>query len=191
MECKNNEDHDKVNECKVKGQRNTLLCLILSICPGGGHLYVGLKNKGLAFLIIFASSFLLEGFIDAGPIIVLIYIYSVVDSFTSCLSMNRGETLQDMDLPALEELYTKFFSNKRIVGYVLIGLGVIGVSRNFIDILNFILRQYFTRWGHIRVDDIVLPAIFLVLGVYLVIKSNKTEQDEKITEMEEEQNIEC
>ncbi len=176
---------------QVTGKRNILLSMILSICPGGGHMYLGLKNRGLTFILIFAGMFLLDGFIDIEPFVILIYMYSVIDSFTSCISMNRGETFQDIDLPALEDLYTKIFSNKKILGYILIGLGVIGVSKNSIQIFNNIIRQYFVRWGYIGIDRIVLPALFLVLGIYLVSKSRTTEKDQKTTETEEEKIIEC
>lgn len=164
------------NGQKVSGTKSTALCFFLSLIPGAGHIYLGLKNKGLVFMSAFFGVIVLADFFNLlTPIFGLIWIYSFIDSLTSCSSLNKGEILQDIDLPAFEDITHKVFSNKKMVGIVFIGLGVLGLLRSVVNGINSVLRQYFDNWHYISFEDLALALIFLALGSYLLNKSGRQE----------------
>ncbi|MCG8501220.1 MAG: TraR/DksA C4-type zinc finger protein [Firmicutes bacterium] len=162
---------------KVAGSRKTGICFLLSLIPGAGHVYLGLKNKGLVFLLAFFGIMVLTDFFTTvGPIIGLIWIYAFIDSLTSCASLNKGEILQDINLPAFEEVTDKIFTNKNVVGTILIGIGALGLLSTFVDSMNRILEKYFDTWHLISAKNLSLSLLFLALGFYLIIKAKKQER---------------
>ena len=76
--------------------KNPILSLALSlIFPGMGQFYNYQINKGVIFVIAFIISILLCFILIGIPLVLVIWLYSMYDAFTSARAMNRGETLED------------------------------------------------------------------------------------------------
>ncbi|MDF2837953.1 MAG: hypothetical protein K0Q63_3593, partial [Paenibacillus sp.] len=82
--------------------------ILLSIIPGLGHMYLGLTQRGITFLISFIGLFAIIVFISAvmgsGAILVfllalpVIWIYGMFDAVQLLQAKHRGEQLQDKSL---------------------------------------------------------------------------------------------
>ncbi len=77
-------------------EKNVLLAAILSfLFPGLGHLYNGLTKKGLSFIIAYIVSavlmFILIGFV----LMLIVWIWALVDAIKTTESINRGEFVED------------------------------------------------------------------------------------------------
>lgn len=77
-------------------EKNIILSIILSvIIPGLGHFYLGLSRKGAIFLLAYVVSavliFILIGFI----LVLIIWIWALVDVIQSTNALNSGESVED------------------------------------------------------------------------------------------------
>ncbi|WP_425517576.1 hypothetical protein [Paenibacillus agaridevorans] len=82
--------------------------IMLSVIPGLGHMFLGLTQRGITFLISFIGLFAIIVFISAvmgsGAILVfllalpVIWIYSMFDAVQLLQAKHRGEQLQDKSL---------------------------------------------------------------------------------------------
>lgn len=78
------------------GEKSVLLAAILSfLFPGLGHLYNGLTTKGLSFIIAYIVSavliFLIVGFV----LMLIVWIWALVDVIKTTEAINRGEAVED------------------------------------------------------------------------------------------------
>ena len=78
------------------GEKSVLLAAILSfLFPGLGHLYLGLSKKGISFIIAYIVSailiFILIGFV----LILIVWLWALIDSIKSTEAINRGEFVED------------------------------------------------------------------------------------------------
>lgn len=77
-------------------EKNTILAVILSVLlPGLGQIYLGLDNKGAIFLIAFIISAILILLIIGFILVVIIWIWALIDTIISVNSLNRGEEVID------------------------------------------------------------------------------------------------
>ena len=77
-------------------EKSVLVSVILSIIiPGLGHFYLGLSRKGAIFLLAYVVSailiLLLVGFI----LVLVIWIWALVDVIQSTNALNNGESVED------------------------------------------------------------------------------------------------
>ncbi|MHA6482023.1 hypothetical protein ACX1C1_08970 [Paenibacillus sp. strain BS8-2] len=96
-----NQHHYEQEQMKSK-------TIMMSIIPGLGHMYLGLTQRGITFLISFIGLFAIIVFISAvmssGAILVfllalpVIWIYSMFDAVQLLQAKQRGEQLQDKSL---------------------------------------------------------------------------------------------
>lgn len=76
--------------------KNPILSLALSfIFPGMGQFYNYQIHKGVIFVIAFIISILLCFILVGIPFVLLIWLYSMYDAFSSARAMNRGKTVED------------------------------------------------------------------------------------------------
>ena len=81
---------------KKTNSKSMLVTIILSIfLPGFGQIYLGLTKKGLIFLISYIiSAFLILIYIGF-VLLLIIWVWSLIDSIQSCAKINKGEFLED------------------------------------------------------------------------------------------------
>lgn len=77
-------------------EKNTLLAVILSVLlPGLGQIYLGLDNKGAIFLIGYVISAILILLIIGFLLVIIIWIWALIDTIISANALNRGEEVSD------------------------------------------------------------------------------------------------
>lgn len=118
---------------------------ILSLCPGLGHLYLGLFNRGLQFLAAFFLGITITSFVRIDPIpglfIAALVFFSVFDAREAHLRMEQGLEVEDKGF--IDTKTWKLEWSSRYVGYGLVGIGVLALYRVLMDDL---LRVFFTNW---------------------------------------------
>lgn len=143
------------------------LTFFLSFVPGAGHLYLGLMNRGLQFLVLFfgtifiSSMFITELF---GFLLPIIWFYCLFDALQQ---YNRiQESGEVIDTPIIS--WTKFVKSKIWIGWILIVLGI------YLFVEKFILETY--GWQYSSTFRTAFFAVMLILiGVYFLVgkKINK------------------
>ena len=98
-ECGVNLSSDIVKTQPVQAspmEKNTLLAVILSVfMPGLGHIYLGLDNKGAIFLIAYVVSAILILLLIGFLLVVVIWMWALIDTIISANALNRGEEVKD------------------------------------------------------------------------------------------------
>ena len=86
----------RVANIQLKGEKSVLLSAILSfLFPGLGHLYLGLSKKGVSFIIAYIVSAILVFILIGFVLILIIWIWALIDSIKSTEAINRGEYVED------------------------------------------------------------------------------------------------
>ncbi len=86
----------RVSGVSVNQEKSVALAAILSfLFPGLGHVYNGLTKKGISFIVAYIISavliFLLIGFV----LVIIIWIWALIDSIKTTEAINRGEFVED------------------------------------------------------------------------------------------------
>ncbi len=77
-------------------EKNVLLAAILSfLFPGLGHLYLGLNKKGISFIVAYIVSAILVFLVIGFVLIVIVWLWALIDSIKSTESINNGEFVED------------------------------------------------------------------------------------------------
>lgn len=85
--------HDAVVSVEEK---NIIVSIILSaIIPGLGHFYLGLSRKGAIFLLAYVVSAILILLLIGFILVLVIWIWALVDVIQSTNALNRGESVED------------------------------------------------------------------------------------------------
>ena len=126
----------------INARKGAFAVLILSLLPGGGYMYLGLMNRGLQALIIFFGSIFLAAVahlgVFTGLVIPVLMLYSIFDSQQLVTQMNTGLFIEDK--PYVD---TRSPDWQGILGYILVGLGIIALFYNFVPdafIPDFVVR---------------------------------------------------
>lgn len=174
----------------MKKKKSKFWLFVFSLCPGAGHMYLGLMKMGLSFLLGFALSIALVSLtgLDVLAVIpVTIYIYALFHA-------NNIGALDDEQFYALEDQYLLGFDSigaanfrlegrvRSIAAVVLIIIGIsmlgdlgLGLLWNYVGLGNPIMRLiYYT------VRDVV-PRVLIALaiiwfGIYLLRGKKVTEE---------------
>lgn len=73
-----------------------LIAVILSVfLPGLGQIYLGLDNKGALLLIAYVVSAILILLLIGFILVIVIWIWALVDTIISMNALNRGEEVED------------------------------------------------------------------------------------------------
>lgn len=84
------------NNNYYSGEKSTLLAAILSfLFPGLGHLYLGLTKKGISFIIAYIVSAILVFILIGFVLMLIVWLWALVDSIKSTEAINRGEFVED------------------------------------------------------------------------------------------------
>lgn len=136
------------------------LTFFLSFVPGAGHLYLGLMNRGLQFLILFfgtifiSSMFITELF---GFLLPVIWFYCLFDALQQYNKIQEsGEVI---DTPIIS--WMQFTKHKFWFGWGLILFGI------YLFVEKFVFETY--GWQYSSTFKTVFFAIMLILiGIYLL-----------------------
>ena len=86
----------RVSNVRAYEEKNVLLSAILSfLFPGLGHLYLGLNKKGVSFIIAYIVSAVLIVIVIGFVLMLVIWIWALVDSIRSTEAINSGEFVED------------------------------------------------------------------------------------------------
>ena len=78
------------------GEKSVALAAILSfLFPGLGHLYNGLTRKGVSFIIAYIVSALLMLIVIGWILVLIVWIWALIDAIRTTESINRGEFVDD------------------------------------------------------------------------------------------------
>lgn len=78
------------------GEKNIIVAIILSvIIPGLGHFYLGLSRKGAIFLFAYVISAVLILLLVGLLLVMVVWIWALVDTIQSTNALNRGESVED------------------------------------------------------------------------------------------------
>ena len=175
-------------------KKNSLLTLILSCCPGAGHMYLGFMKQGvqlmaLCFGTIAIASFayILQGIAFLIPILIA---YSIFDASNKRSNMVEPD---DSDLDLFKWFNIRNTGSLKEINYYKTGayiLVVLGVYMLFDSVVIGLMRELSIRWFesmHIDFYDIeraikssILGIIFIVGGIKLLgqlKKTNAVDQD--------------
>ena len=84
------------NIMRSSEEKNVLLSAILSLLfPGLGHLYLGLNKKGISFIVAYIVSAILVFLVIGFVLIVIVWLWALIDSIKATESINRGEFVED------------------------------------------------------------------------------------------------
>lgn len=189
-EClEKNINYIPVNQKVIVNKRKSkFLTLLLGFVPGAGHMYIGLLNKGLSLMVIFFAALFLALFISdtlrigwfqgflIPAISVLCLFYSIFDALELADQINSGKVVNDTSLAGsimeINYLKQKFFYRRKTVGYAFLILGAIGIANIFIETLDNLLRKYLHFIPEFRISQLMVPMLFIIIGVYLIRKSS-------------------
>lgn len=148
--------------------KSKFVTLFFSLIPGVGHLYLGLMNRGLQFLLTFATAIIVMAFLEVGGLFVflpVIWFYSLFDALQQHQLIQEG-IYEDRPLPFWSKLY---FSHKWIA-YSLIGVGAYII---FERLLRFVSRFFLINY-HYYLNDLrsfLVAAILIFIGYRLLLST--------------------
>lgn len=184
----------------MKKQKNRFWLFVFSLCPGAGHMYMGLMKMGLSFMLGFMGMIAVVAVTEIAVLAVLpvtLYIYSFFHANNiGGLSAEEFAVLEDEYLFGIGEWDTSRFKlnrkNKNIAAVVCIVLGVsmlwnvgFGMIRDYVGWDNrYIKAVYYTMRDDLPRAVIALAIIWF--GVSLlrgkkedIMKSEKVEEKEE------------
>ena len=86
----------KTQNITLKKEKSMLIAVILSVfLPGLGQIYLGLDNKGALLLIAYVVSAILILLLIGFILVIVIWIWALVDTKISMNALNRGEEVED------------------------------------------------------------------------------------------------
>ena len=90
------KDMSNKKSLSVNEEKNILLAIILSVfLPGLGQIYLGLDRKGAIFLIAYVVSAILIILLIGFSLVIVIWIWALVDTIQSTNALNRGDVVED------------------------------------------------------------------------------------------------
>ncbi|HLO02155.1 MAG TPA: B-box zinc finger protein [Symbiobacteriaceae bacterium] len=162
--------------CGMKNQprpsvtTNGFFRLILSACPGLGHLYLGMFQRGLQiFLGMLASVIVVTTVMDDGFVALIVFgwiFFSIFDAREIALRQAAGQPVTDQPLVEIGHLWRK----RDTIAYGLIGLGILGLYRMVNEIIFRFLDPALSRSFHY----LVFGSAAIVAGLYLLRSSRKS-----------------
>lgn len=152
-----------------------------AVVPGAAQMYMNLFKRGFQMMFGFIASIVLLSYINTESMIPLIIIptwfFSFFDSYAIRRRLRRGEVIEDATIFD----YKILLENKRIVGIVVLMLGVLGVVNAF---EHSVLQDIFGGQLYWAIKRSIVPIALVLAGVMMLTKSKKVELEEKSTEQD-------
>ena len=168
----------------MKKQKNKFLLFVFSLCPGAGHMYMGLMKMGLSFMLGFMGLVAVVGITEIAvlsvfPVTLYIYAFFHVNNIGG-MDAAQFAALEDEYLFGIGEWDTSRFKlnmnkrNRNIAAVVCIVIGIcmlwdsaFGMVRSYVGWDNPIMREiyYFTRN---ELPRIIIAVAIIWFGVSLL-----------------------
>ncbi|HHY47960.1 MAG TPA: hypothetical protein GX506_11755 [Firmicutes bacterium] len=139
------------------------LVFLFGLIPGAGQMYLGLMNRGVQIMAFFFGALFVAGVVGrpfdqlwSVLIAPVTWFYSFFDTFQISGRLSRGETVRDEGIFSQES----FARNSRLIGWVLIALGGVGVLNR----LSYIGPYMRSSWA----TGAILPIAMIILGIWLL-----------------------
>lgn len=149
------------------------ITLALSVIPGAGHMYLGYQKKGLVIMGAFFFSIFFMGWLGISMLLFLlplIWFYGFFDAMHISDDSREEIKNQTLELPALKPEWT---------GIALIIIGVmIMLERVVYPLVDYYILKY--------IQTTVVSLIFIILGIYMLLKSSKSSAVRDADEYEED-----
>ncbi|WP_066506688.1 B-box zinc finger protein [Abyssisolibacter fermentans] len=181
----NNENKQKINLSKkeeytseARVHYSSFMIFITSFIPGAAHMYMGLMNKGIQLLALFALCIALGGEIDfliLGAGAVIIWFYSFFDAHHVKKKIFMGIKVQDENVLNIDMNFVRSL-NKKKVGLGLVIFGGYVLLKNILSIIRRIFDFNFLYTLTYSIEKSIIPILLIVLGL-LFIKRAKTDID--------------
>lgn len=167
-------------------KKNNFLTFLLALIPGIGYMYLGLIIKGAETLVIYMlidPIFKLVGIsFLAGIVKLLFWAITFVNTMSTAKKMDNGEVIEDEDF-ILKKFSKEPFSGSventnsityklskngwTAAGWILVIVGLLALINKifYYSPVYEILRSYLNIY--------FIPVAFIIIGVYLLIRSKK------------------
>lgn len=147
------------------------ITLALSVVPGAGHMYLGYQKKGLIIMGSFFFSIFFMGWLGISMLLFLlplIWFYSFFDAMHISDGSQEEIKNQLLILPNIKPEW---------MGFALIGIGMmIMLERILYPLIAYEIRRY--------IQTSVVSLIFILVGVYMLMKNKKSIAVHEETERE-------
>ena len=149
-------------------KKNGFLTFCFACIPGAGQMYYGYMKRDLSLITLFCVGVGLGALI--GPLVVvcpIVWMYSFFDTYDLIRHLTSGDPKPDSLLlfENLDTLRGIFPSGNRVLGWIMIGLGVWALYSSIIEpILYNLLSWYFVN----MVPTIVVAALLIAGGFWLL-----------------------
>lgn len=178
--------HDEKGGISYIRKKSRLLTFMMALVPGGGHMYLGLINRGLALMgtffgalfgIMFLSDILgmdwYSGFLIPAICVISIF-YSVFDAHFLANELNEGRSVRDLEDSGINingKIMGKVVLTKKNMGYGLLVLGMIGIINTLFKTLRDLLWYYLKVQLPYPPSRFLMPVLMVAAGIYLLRKS--------------------
>ena len=147
-----------------------------AVIPGAAQMYMNLFKRGFQLMFGFIAAIVLFSYINTESMIPLIVIptwfFSFFDSYAIRRRIKKGEAVEDNEIFD----YGIIIENKGIVGMVMMVLGVLGIINAFeYSPIQFILGGQL----YSSIKRSVISIVLVMIGIYILIRSKKSEKEEK------------
>jgi hypothetical protein len=143
---------------------------LLSLVPGLGHLYMGLFQRGLQFMVGTVGGAILLGMLFPafiGLLIPAMIFYSIFDAREIHLQMAQGLEVADKGIVDIRTW--RFDWNNRYIGYALVVVGVLALFNTFIDdALRLLVDMQFYQQAANAIRGMMMGALAIAAGFWLL-----------------------
>lgn len=176
------------NYSELSKQNKKIISMFLSVIPGAGHLYLGLKRQGVELMAGFFLAFYLTDWLRLGilmifvPIIWFYSLFDVMHKVSGNRAMTDDEMLSNDWLKDGKSILSRnsFFKNKdKAIGYGIIFVGVI-------LLFNRLLLPLFEQYIDYRIRGNIqtgIVALLLIAGGIKLVVGTRTIDAESTQEL--------
>jgi hypothetical protein len=144
-----------------------------AVVPGAAQMYMNLFKRGFQLMFGFIAAIVLFSYMNTESMIPLVIIptwfFSFFDSYAIRRRLRKGEVVEDTEIFD----YKVLIENKKIVGIIMLVLGLLGVVNAF---EHSVLQYIFGGQLYWAVKRSIIPIALVLAGVYILQKSRKTEK---------------
>ncbi|HEY3365013.1 MAG TPA: B-box zinc finger protein [Symbiobacteriaceae bacterium] len=162
---------------KPRRDLNGGLRFLLSFCPGLGHMYLGLFNRGVQLLVFFFGTITLMNLLRidtfGGLFIAGLVFFSIFDAREAHLRIQQGLEAEDRGFVDVKTWRLEFSS--RYIGYGLVALGVLAMYRILMDDVLAMMFGNSAQYYHMVnvINGAVLGVLAIGGGLWLLGKNFK------------------
>jgi hypothetical protein len=152
-----------------------------AVIPGAAQMYMNLFKRGFQIMFGFIASIVLFSYINTESMIPLIIIptwfFSFFDSYAIRGRLRKGELVEDITIFD----YKVVFENKRVVGIVMLVLGMLGVVNAF---EHSVIQNIFGGQLYWAIKRSIVPIALVLAGVFILKRSKKVEYEVQESDMD-------